>query len=76
MAQQQQNVLFDKPTDSAHKQLSQQLQDANESNKELDDQLKGLEGKLSTAEQEKLQLQKVSSIKCNVSDSNPIYMYI
>ena len=59
MAQQQQNVLFAKPTDSSHKELSQQLQKASESNKELEDKLAGLEGKLSIAEQEKAQLQKV-----------------
>lgn len=59
MAQQQQNVLFAKPTDSSHKELSQQLQEASESNKELEDKLTGLEGKLSIAEQEKAQLQKV-----------------
>jgi len=59
MAQQQQNVLFDKPTDSGQKELSQQLQEASESNKELEDKLNGLEGKLSIAEQEKAQLQKV-----------------
>ncbi|KAL9982874.1 hypothetical protein ACROYT_G004984 [Oculina patagonica] len=57
MAQQQQNV-FDKPTDNSHKELSQQLQEASDSNKELEDKVKGLEGKLSIAEQEKIQLQK------------------
>lgn len=59
MAQQQQNVLFAKPTDSSQKELSQQLQEVSESNKELEDKLTGLEGKLSIAEQEKAQLQKV-----------------
>ena len=59
MAQQQQNVLFDKPVDSSQKELSRQLQEANDSNKELEDKLTGLEGKLSIAEQEKAQLQKV-----------------
>lgn len=59
MAQQQQNVLFDKPTDSGQKELSRQLQEASESNRELEDKLKGLEGKLSIAEQEKAQLQRV-----------------
>ena len=62
MAQQQQSALFKKPTDSSHKELSQQLQEANESNKELEEKLNGLQGKLSIAEQEKLQLQKVSDI--------------
>lgn len=61
MAQQQQNVIFDKPTDSSHKELSQKLRKASDSNKELEDKLKGLEGKLSIAEQEKIQLQKVST---------------
>lgn len=65
MAQQQQNVLFEKPTDNSHKELSQKLQDASESNRELEDKVKGLEGKLSIAEQEKLQLQKVSNVTCN-----------
>lgn len=59
MAQQQQNVLFAKPTDSSQKELSQQLQEVSESNKELEDKLTGLEGKLSIAEQEKARLQKV-----------------
>lgn len=58
MAQQQPSVLFEKPTDSSHKELSQQLQDAADSKKNLEDTVKGLEGKLSIAEQEKLQLQK------------------
>jgi len=62
MAQQQQNVLFDKPADSNQKKLSQQLQEVNESNKELEDKLKGEEEKLSIAEQEKAQLQKVSTM--------------
>lgn len=66
MAQQQQNVPFDKPTDSSQKELTRQLQEASESNKELEDKLKGLEGKLSTAEQEKAQLQKVPTINCLV----------
>lgn len=62
MAQQQQNVLFDKPTDSDQKKLSQQLQEVSESNRELEDKLKGVEEKLSIAEQEKAQLQKVSTM--------------
>ena len=62
MAQQQQNVLFDKPTDSSKKELSRRLQEASESNKELEDKLRGVEGKLSIAEQEKAQLQKVSTM--------------
>ena len=62
MAQQQQNVLFDKPTDSSQKELSRRLQEASESNRELEDKLRGVEGKLSIAEQEKAQLQKVSTM--------------
>lgn len=62
MAQQQQNVLFDKPTDSDQKKLSQQLQEVSEFNRELEDKLKGVEEKLSIAEQEKAQLQKVSTM--------------
>ena len=59
MAQQQESVLFDKPTDSNHKELSRKLEEASDTNKELKDEVKGLEGKLSIAEQEKLQLKKV-----------------
>jgi len=62
MAQQQQNVLFDKPADSDQKKLSQQLQEVNESNKELEDKLKGVEEKISIVEEEKAQLQKVSTM--------------
>ena len=65
MAQQQPSVLFEKPTHNSHKELSQQLQDAAESKKKLEDSMKGLEGKLSIAEQEKLQLQKVNVVLVN-----------
>ena len=63
MAQQQPSVLFDKPTESKeYKELSQQLQETTESKKTLEDTVQGLEGKLSIAEQEKSQLQKVNII--------------
>lgn len=63
MAQQQPSVLFDKPTESKeYKELSQQLQETTESKKILEDTVQGLEGKLSIAEQEKSQLQKVNII--------------
>ena len=61
MAQQQPtNVLFDKPTDNSHDELSQQLRDATEAKEKLEETVDGLEGKLTVAEQEKLQLQKVN----------------
>ena len=64
MAQQQPtNVLFDKPTDNSHDELSQQLRDATEAKEKLEETVNGLEGKLSIAEQEKLQLQKVNMIQ-------------
>lgn len=54
--------MLDKSAGSNHKELSQQLLVAAESKKKLEDTVKGLEGKLSFAEQEKLQLQKVCVI--------------
>jgi len=60
MAQQKPSVLIDKPADRSHTELSQQLQDTTESKKKLEDTVKGLEEKLSIAEQEKLQMQKVN----------------
>ena len=51
--------MLDKSAGSNHKELSQQLLVAAKSKKKLEDTVKGLEGKLSFAEQEKLQLQKV-----------------
>ena len=61
MAQQQPtNVLFDKPMDNSHDELSQQLRDATEAKEKLEETVNGLEGKLTVAEQEKLQLQKVN----------------
>ena len=59
MSQQEPSVALDKAASSNHKELSQQLLVAAESKKKLEDTVKGLEGKLSFAEQEKLQLQKV-----------------
>lgn len=60
MAQQQPSSVFDKPTDSSHNEISQQLQDVTDAKEKLEEKAKGLEGKLSIAEQEKLQMQKVS----------------
>ena len=54
--------MLDKSAGSNHKELSQQLLVAAESKKKLEDTVKGVEGKLSFAEQEKLQLQKVCVI--------------
>ena len=54
--------MLDKSEGNNHKELSQQLLFAAESKKQLEDTVKGLEGKLSFAEQEKLQLQKVCVI--------------
>ena len=62
MSQQQPSTVLDKSEGSNHKELSQQLLVAAESKKQLEDTVKGLEGKLSFAEQEKLQLQKVCVI--------------
>lgn len=59
MSQQQPSAVLDKSAGSNHKELSQQLLVAAKSKKKLEDTVKGLEGKLSFAEQEKLQLQKV-----------------
>lgn len=61
MAQQQPtNVLFDKSMDNSHDELSQQLRDATEAKEKLEETVDGLEGKITIAEQEKLQLQKVN----------------
>lgn len=61
MAQQQPtNVLFDKSMDNSHDELSQQLRDATEAKEKLEETVDGLEGKITVAEQEKLQLQKVN----------------
>ena len=61
MAQQQPtNVLFDKPMDNSQDELSQQLREATEAKEKLEESVDGLEGRLSIAEQEKLQLQKVN----------------
>ena len=54
--------MLDKSAGNNQKELSQQLLVAAESKKKLEDTVKGLEGKLSFAEQEKLQLQKVCVI--------------
>ena len=54
--------MLDKSAGSNHKELSQQLLVAAESEKKLEDTVKGLEGKVSFVEQEKLQLQKVCVI--------------
>lgn len=58
MSQQQPSAVLDKSAGSNHKELSQELLVAAES-KKLEDTVKGLEGKMSFVEQEKLQLQKV-----------------
>lgn len=58
VSQKQPSAVLDKSAGSNHKELSQQLLVAAESKKKLEDTVKGLEGKLSFAEQEKLQLQK------------------
>lgn len=62
MSQQQPSAVLDKSVGGNNKDLSQQLLVAAESKKKLEDTVKGLEGKLSFAEQEKLQLQKVCVI--------------
>ena len=62
MAQQQPSSMFEKPTDSTHKELTQQLHDANKVNKELEEKMDGLQEKLSIAEKEKLKLREVSGI--------------
>lgn len=58
MAQQQPSSVFDKPTDSSHNEMSQQLQDVTDAKEKLEEKAKGLKGKLSIAEQEKQQMQK------------------
>ncbi|KAM7435663.1 Coiled-coil domain-containing protein [Porites harrisoni] len=58
VSQKQPSAVLDKSAGSNHKELSQQLLVAAESKKKLEDTVKGLEGKLSFVEQEKLQLQK------------------
>lgn len=58
VSQQQPSAVLDKSAGSNHKELSQQLLVAAESKKKLEDTVKGLEGKMSFVEQEKLQLQK------------------
>lgn len=62
MAQQQPSSMFEKPTDSTHKELTQLLHDANKVNKELEEKMDGLQEKLSIAEKEKLKLREVSGI--------------
>ena len=62
MSKQQPSAVLDKSAGRNHKELSQQLLVAGESNKKLEETVKGLEGRLSFAEQEKLQLQKVGVI--------------
>lgn len=62
MAQQQPSSMFEKPTDSTHKELTHQLHDANKINKELEEKMDGLQEKLSIAEKEKLKLREVSGI--------------
>ena len=62
MSKQQPSAVLDKSAGCNHKELSQQYLVAGESNKKLEETVKGLEGRLSFAEQEKLQLQKVGVI--------------
>ena len=62
MSQKQPSAVLDKSAGSNHKELSQELLVAAESKKKLEDTVKGLEGKMSFVEQEKLQLQKVCVI--------------
>lgn len=69
MAQQQPSSLFEKPTDSVHRELTLQLQDAKKANKELEGKVDGLQGKLSISEQEKVMLQKVSNIVLQIFSS-------
>ena len=64
MAQQQPSSVFDKPTDSSHNEMSRQLQDVTDAKEELEEKVKGLEGKLSIAVQEELQLRKVGIYYC------------
>ena len=61
MAQQQPSVLFEKATVSSQNELFQELQDANSAKDKLEVNMRGLEEKLSIAEREKVQLQKVST---------------
>ena len=54
-------MLFEKATVSSQNELFQELQDANSAKEKLEVNVRGLEEKLSIAEREKVQLQKVST---------------
>lgn len=51
--------MFEKSNDGSIDELSEQLQTAMSTNEKLEENMKGLEEKLSFAEEEKLQLRKV-----------------
>ena len=52
-------VIFEKSNDGSIHELSEKLQNAMSTNEKLEENVKGLEKKLSIAEEEKLQLRKV-----------------
>lgn len=79
MAQQQPSSMFEKPTDSTDKELTQQLHDANKVNKELEEKMDGLQEKLSIAEKEKLKLREVQALSFNFHSiwySNSTVVYV
>ena len=51
--------MFEKSNDGSIDELSEKLQTATSTNEKLEENMKGLEEKLSIAEEEKLQLRKV-----------------
>ena len=52
-------IMFEKSNDGSVEELSEKLQNATSTNEKLEENVKGLEEKLSIAEEEKLQLRKV-----------------
>ena len=57
--QQSAAIMFEKSNDGNIDKLSKKLQNATSTNEKLEENVKGLEEKLSIAEEEKLQLRKV-----------------
>lgn len=52
-------IMFEKSNDGSIEELSEKLQNATSTNEKFEENMKGLEEKLSIAEEEKLQLRKV-----------------
>ena len=55
-------IMFEKPNDGSIDESSKKLQNATSTNMKLEENVKGLEKKLSIAEEEKLQLRKVCAM--------------